>query len=351
MGGTPKGKILVVDDEAYLRTLLTRCLAAEGHQCEALATGEEAWKAIREDSYDLVVSDIFMAGMSGLELLALIRARFPHLGVVMMTAIDDRKTAIRALELGAYGYVIKPFEPNEIIISVAGALERRRLALASEDYQKKLEREVRERTRELRGREEEIAVRLVGALERRDFETGAHIRRIGLFSAALAEKLGWQPASVDEIRVAATMHDIGKMGISDDVLLKPGRFTSEEAEAMRRHTEIGGSILKGSNIPLIQMAWEIALYHHERWDGQGHPRGLRGREIPESARIVAIVDVYDALTAERVYKKAIPEDEVLRMMREERGKHFDPEIFDAFLEILPRLREIRGQVHRQFSAV
>ena len=320
----PEGRVLIVDDEPYIRTTLSRLLSREGYDFVTAADGLEAWQTAQQGEFDLLVSDITMPKMSGLELLGLVRARFPDLAVIMVTAVDSRETAVRALELGAYGYVMKPFDQDEILISAASALERRRLAVAEHRHRERLARVVRERTSELRAREEEIALRLVWAAERRDQETGAHIRRIGLYSAALAQKLGWGTHMTDDIRVAATMHDIGKIGIPDEILRKPGKYTDQEYEVMKKHSEIGAEILSGSDVPLLQMAWEIAYCHHEKWDGSGYPRGLAGEQIPESARIVTIADVYDALINERVYRRALPEEEALEIMNDNRVKGFAP---------------------------
>jgi HD-GYP domain-containing protein (c-di-GMP phosphodiesterase class II) len=197
-----------------------------------------------------------------------------------------------------------------------------------------LAQEVRKRTRDIRDREEEIALRLVSAADSRDDgETGAHIRRLGLYSALMAKHLDWSEEQIDEIRIAAPMHDIGKIGIPDRILKKPGRLTSEEFEVMKTHAEIGARILSNSQSSLVQMAREIALGHHEKWEGSGYPSGLVGDEIPISARIVAIVDVFDALIHKRVYKDAMDVQQALDIMREGRGSHFDPDLFDLFIEL------------------
>ncbi len=349
MPENPPAKILIVDDESYIREILSRWLEAAGYQCVTVASAEDAWKMLSVNDellagFTLLISDILMPGKSGIELLALARERHPDVAVIMVTGVDDRTTAIESLRLGAYGYVIKPLDENDLIINVTNALERRRLALQARQYQEFLEEEVRARTADIRQREEEIALRLVSAAESRDKATGDHIRRIGLYSASLAKALGWKQQRVDDIRVAATMHDIGKIGISDGLMLKPDKYTAEEFEVVKKHTEIGAAILGGSDIPLLQMAEEIALYHHEKWNGSGYPRGLAGEEIPESARLVAIVDAYDAIKEPRIYDPARSEEEALAMMIEERGTHFDPRILDCFARILPEIRPIPHQV-------
>jgi HD-GYP domain-containing protein (c-di-GMP phosphodiesterase class II) len=201
--------------------------------------------------------------------------------------------------------------------------------------------EVRKQTREIRAREEEIALRLICATDcRDDGETGSHIRRLGLYSELIALNLGWSGEDADEIRIAAPMHDIGKIGIPDHILKKPGKLTKSEFEVMKMHPEIGGRILANSDSPLVQMARDISLGHHEKWDGSGYPLGLKGDDIPISARIVAIVDVFDALIHKRVYKDKMPVDSDIELMREGRGKHFDPEIFDLFLSLKMQMSEI-----------
>ncbi|MCH7569987.1 MAG: response regulator, partial [Deltaproteobacteria bacterium] len=349
MPENPPAKILIVDDESYIREILSRWLEAAGYQCVTVANAEDAWKMLSINDallvgFTLLIADILMPGKSGIELLALVGKEHPDVAVIMVTGVDDRTTAIESLRLGAYGYVIKPLDENDLIINVTNALERRRLVLQARQYQEFLEEEVRARTADIRQREEEIALRLVSAAESRDKATGDHIRRIGLYSASLAKALGWEQQRVDDIRVAATMHDIGKMGISDGLMLKPDKFTAEEFEVVKKHTEIGAAILGGSDIPLLQMAEEIALYHHEKWNGSGYPRGLAGEEIPESARLVAIVDAYDAIKEPRIYDPARSEEEALAIMIEERGTHFDPRILDCFARILPEIRCIPNQV-------
>jgi len=341
----PTAKILIVDDEEQIRNIFSRWLAGEGYTCTTAKNTENALEILAgEQGFDLLISDIMMPGKSGLELLETVRRQYPELAVIMATGLDRCEVAKGTLRFGTYGYLIKPFEKNELLISVAGALERRRLTRESLAYEKRLRQEVRDRTAEIRRREEEIALRLVSASEYRDEETGAHIRRMGIYAAALARGLGWEEQAADMIRIAAPMHDVGKIGISDTILLKPGKLTAEEFEKMKEHVAIGANILDGSHIPLLQMATDIARCHHEKWNGSGYLQGLQGEEIPEAARIVAVADVYDALSSDRIYRKALPEERVLAIMREGRGSHFDPRIFDCFLDLLPLFRDIH---HRE----
>ncbi len=340
-------RILIVDDEPHICELLSRWLTSEGYSCATALSGEASLEVLKTKKFHLVISDIMMPGMSGVDLLTVITQLFSDVAVIMVTAVDDRPTAILTLELGAYGYVIKPFDRNEILINVAGALERRRLNLLSLEYEHSLELKIEQRTKEVREREEEIILRLLSATGMRDDETGAHIRRIGLYAVEMARALGWKPEVTEQIRLAAPMHDVGKIGIPDAILRKPGALTPDEFAVMKKHSEIGSRILDGSDVPLIRMAKDIALSHHERWDGSGYPMGLTGASVPESAAIVAIVDVYDALVNDRVYRPALPEDKALSIMIAGNGQHFGPRIFDCFMELLPSMRHIREEVREE----
>ena len=336
--------ILVVDDEPAITMILTRWLGSRGYACTSADSAQAALETLGRECVDLVVSDIRMPGASGIELLGTIRDRFPDVAVIMSTAVDDNETAVRALELGAYGYVIKPLERNEVLINVANALERRRLVRKSREYEEQLESEVARRTAEVRDREAEIVFRLMSASEYRDDETGSHIRRMGLYARSIAEAAGWSADDLGTIELAAPMHDVGKIGIPDSILRKPGKLDPGEFEVIKTHTEIGARILQDSATPLLQLAQDIALSHHEKWDGTGYPNGLRGNEIPESARICALADVYDALVSRRVYRPALPEQEALDIMLAGKGKHFDPDLFEFFLQVLPEIRRIRAKV-------
>jgi len=337
-------KLLIVDDEPLVCEILSRWLDAEGFNCHSVTRAEEALRALEQADFALMLTDIKMPGTSGLDLLAQARRRWPELAVVVVTGVDDRQVALKALELGAFGYVIKPLERNEVVINVVNALERRRLQMESRRYQQRLEAKTREQTREIRLSREEVVLRLIAAQEYRHDETGAHVRRIGLYGEILARRLGYPEELAEMIRLAAPMHDVGKIGIPDAILRKPGRLTPAEREVMKKHTAIGARILGGSSIPMLRLASQIALCHHEKWDGTGYPRGLIGEHIPEAARIVAIIDVYDALTHERVYRPALPEEEALEILREGRDRHFDPRIFDTFMKSLDELRSVGERV-------
>jgi putative two-component system response regulator len=343
-------RVLVVDDEPCVRNLVTRWLSNEGHTCVQAGDARSAQEWLDRDHFALVTLDISMPGGSGLDLLRTIKEACPDTAVVMLTGVEETQTAIEALTRGAYGYLVKPVEQEEFRLQVHRALERRRLLIEKREYTRDLERKVREQTVAIRRAHEETVHRLVTACMYRDEETGAHIKRIGLLSEVVAEALGWPTEDTERIRLAAPMHDLGKIGIPDAILQKPGKLTADEFETMKTHTTIGGEMLADSDSPMFQMAREIALCHHERWDGTGYPAGISGLGIPESARIVAIVDVYDALTHDRVYRPALPAEEAIEMIENGRNRHFDPFLVSVFLGVLPELRRISQDNPDAFSS-
>ena len=334
--------VLVVDDLPVVRLSLRHILQHEGFQVMEAASAGEARAALKAKPVQLILSDIEMpGGESGLDLVKSLEDRIPEVAFVMVTAMDDTSLALDCIQHGAFGYVVKPFQPREIIVQVRTALRRRLLEIEFKDREKVLARKVREQTEEIRSSREEVALRLLSACEYRDFETGAHVRRIGLYAAEMARLLGWDDDRVDSIRAAAPLHDIGKIGVPDSVLLKPGDLSDEEWVVMRQHTTKGAAILKGSSVPFIQMGARIAACHHEKWDGTGYPSGLKAERIPVEARITAIVDVYDALVHKRHYKDPWPEDLALEFMRKRAGNHLDPDLFALFDAHLDRFRAIR----------
>jgi len=334
------GNILVVDDVAMVRLSLRRILEKEGYRCLEAEDGNRALVMATQENPELILCDIHMPGIGGLDLVRLLQGRIPDISIVMVSAEDETETAMNCIEMGAYGYVHKPFQVREILVQVRAALRRRMLEIEHRDRERLLAEKVREQTQEIRESREEIALRLISASDERDNETGAHVRRIGLFAAELATLLGWSPGEVDTIRTAAPMHDLGKVGVPDAILQKPGPLTPEEWVIMRTHSTTGARILKGSKVHFIQMAARIAAYHHEKWNGTGYPSGLKGEDIPLEARITGLVDVYDALSHKRHYKEAWPEEKVIEILKEGRGTHFDPQILDLFLANLDTMRGI-----------
>jgi len=337
---TAPSTILVVDDNPLVRLSLRRILDKEGYRCLEAATGKQALVLAANENPELILCDIHMPGIGGLDLVRLLQGRIPDISIVMVSAEEGTETAMNCIEMGAFGFVHKPFQVREILVQVKSALRRRMLEIAFRDREELLARKVWAQTQEIRESREEIALRLISASEERDNETGAHVRRIGLFAAELARLLGWSPEEVDAIRAAAPMHDLGKVGVPDAILQKPGPLTDEEWVIMRTHSATGARILKGSKVHFIQMAARIAAHHHEKWNGKGYPTGLSGEGIPVEARITGLVDVYDALSRKRCYKAAWPEEQVIVALKEGRGTHFDPQLLDLFLANLDSMRAI-----------
>ncbi|MBU1564090.1 MAG: response regulator [Proteobacteria bacterium] len=335
-------RILIVDDERQIRGVIAAIVEMEGYFYSLAEDAESALEILAQQHIDLLISDINMKAMSGLDLLGITTRRYPDLAVIMVTGVDDRETAIETLHMGAYGYVTKPFQSNELIINIANALRRRQLEIENRRHREELEILVEERTRELfKSREESIHI-LSKAAEFRDNETAKHTIRMGHYSEQLARFCELPESFCQRIKNAAPLHDVGKIGISDTILLKPGKLTVEEFAIMKTHCEIGFRILSESTSDILSLGAEIALNHHEKYDGSGYPRGLSGENIPITGRIGAICDVFDALTTERVYKKAIPSDQAFLIMSEGRSTHFDPRIIDHFLRNFKLFAEIRS---------
>jgi putative two-component system response regulator len=336
-------RILIVDDERQIRGVIAAIVEMEGYLFSLAEDAESALQILAQQHIDLLISDINMSGMSGVELLRIAVQRYPDLAIIMVTGVDDRETAIETLHMGAYGYVTKPFQSNELIINIANALRRRQLEIENRRHREELEILIEERTRELfKSREESIHI-LSKAAEFRDNETAKHTIRMGHYSEQLARLCDLPESFCQRMKIAAPLHDVGKIGISDTILLKPGKLTPEEFETMKTHCEIGYRILSESTSDILSLGAEIALNHHEKYDGSGYPSGLSGEKIPITGRIGAICDVFDALTTERVYKKAIPADQALVIMSEGRDSHFDPRIIDHFLRNFRIFTEIRNQ--------
>jgi putative two-component system response regulator len=334
-------RILIVDDEPQIRGLVRRLLERAGYSCETAESAAAADTLLAENTYELLLADLQMPGESGLDLLSRVLPTRREMAAIMITGVDDPQLAEAALTLGAYGYIVKPFSPTELSIQVLNALRRRNLELAQRQEREVLERTVLARTVELRRAvddlkrsEEETARRLAAAVEARDHETAAHIERVGDYSALVAQRLGLADELCELIRRASTLHDVGKIGVADGILLKPGPLTPGERREMEKHAQIGHDILAGSELDLLELAAKIAATHHERVDGTGYPRGLAGDEIPLEGRIVAVVDVYDALTSDRPYRGALGHAEAISLLRKGRGRQFDPIVVDAFLDAI-----------------
>ena len=349
--------ILVVDDEEPIRRLIGYLLQTHGYTVALAADAREARQKLDEQSFALMLCDVNMPGESGMDLVRSIIAERPHTAAIMVTGLDSSILATAALDMGAFGYIVKPFESNEVIIDVSNALRRRRLELENRLHRENLEDIVRTRTmalqqaldwlerseKELRLSREETIQRLAIAAEFRDSSTAQHIQRMSHYCELLARKYGLSPERCDIIRTASPMHDIGKIGTPDHVLLKPGKFTQEEFGVIAQHAEIGYRILSGSDAELLKVAAVIAYTHHERFDGTGYPRGLKGAAIPIEGRIASIADAFDALTTQRVYKPAFELSHAIELMLKHRGEHFDPELLDVFIASSSEVSRIHDQ--------
>jgi putative two-component system response regulator len=330
--GTRDGaRVLVVDDGPALAELIARVLAGGGYRVEVASTVSQARTLLASRHFDLVLCDLNLPGESGLDLLEHVYREHPATGAVVVSGADDPEVALPALDLGAYGYVVKPFGASQILISTANALRHHELVLAGRAQREALEQAVSERTSELRRSREETILRVSRVAEFRDEQIGRHSRRMSQLCEGLALRAGLDAERCELLRIASPLHDVGKVGIPDGILLKPGALTDSERRVMERHAEIGHRMLEGSGEVLLDLAAEVALTHHERFDGQGYPRGQRGEEIPVEGRIAAVADVFDALTSERVYRPAFGLEEALEIMAAGRGTQFDPELLDLFL--------------------
>ncbi|RUM88637.1 MAG: two-component system response regulator [Thermodesulfatator sp.] len=355
--------ILCVDDDITILELLGDYLEALGYQVFRATDGQEGLELARECLPDLILLDVMMPGRSGFEVCQELK-RDPEtadIPVVMITALGEVEDRIRALEAGADDFLTKPVALPELKARVKSLLEVKAYRDHLKRHKEALEEEVNLKTQELQRAFEalreahqrikelslEVIVRLSRAAEYRDEHTGNHILRVAHYSALIARKLGLNEEAVESILYAAPLHDIGKIGIPDQILLKPGPLTPEEWEVMKKHTEIGAEILRGTRSGFVRVGEVVALCHHERWDGRGYPRGLQGPEIPLAARIVAVADVFDALTSDRPYRKALPLEEAFRIIEEETGNYFDPRVSRVFLASREEIARIQEQFRDQ----
>jgi putative two-component system response regulator len=339
--------IIVVDDEPGARAVAGRIL--DSHYDVEFASNTSEARAKLIGVVDLLLCDLNLPGESGLDLVRSVLKRDAEVAVVMVTGEDNPELAEQVFELGAYGYLVKPYRRGDLLITVSNALRRRQLELQSKAYQRELEQDVvmksleTERVRQLLRRSEqslersrlETVHKLSLAVEMRDQVTGHHLSRMGRYCEELCRRLDQPDEICDTIALAGQMHDIGKIAVPDHILLKMGPLTDDERAQMQTHAEIGKQILQGSESPLLKLAESIAWTHHEKIDGSGYPRGLRGDEIPLEGRVAAVADVFDALTRDRPYREAMPLAEAAAVMAEGRGSHFDADILSAFMAEIP----------------
>lgn len=329
-------RILIVDDEEQNITLLRRLLERAGFgRLESTTDPRDVSDLYVRFRPDLILLDLHMPHMDGLEVLDQLNqiAEASYLPILMLTGDLSQDAKREALSRGAKDFVSKPFHADEVLLRISTLLETRFLYLQIQSQNQMLEAKVRERTRELESAQIEIIERLARAAEFRDDNTGQHTERVGQMAALLAKKIGLPDSQVSLIRRAAPLHDVGKIGIADSILLKLGKLTPEEFAIVRTHATIGARILSGSRFPILRLAEEIAFNHHERWDGDGYA-GIAKDAIPLAGRIVTVADVFDALTQKRPYKSAWPVGEAMAEIERQRGRQFDPALADAFLQVI-----------------
>jgi two-component system response regulator RpfG len=339
-------RILIIDDQSTSRQILEELVASLGDEIatESFADPLAALAWAHTNPPDLVLTDYKMPRMDGVEFTHRLRVLYPDVPLVMITSMEDREIRYQALDAGATDFLTKPVDHTECRARCRNLLTLRQQQLIILDRARWLEDRVHQATQEIRTREQETLLRLAKAGEYRDEETGCHILRMARYSSLIAERLGLSEEERHVIETAAPMHDIGKIGTPDHILLKPGKLDAEELAIMRTHARIGYEILKDSPSKYLQMGAVIARGHHEKFDGSGYPDGLTGEAIPLPARIVAVADVFDALTSERPYKRAWSIQDALQYLQTEQGRHFDPSCVQAFLAQLDKVLHIRRQL-------
>ena len=331
-----KARILIIDDEDANIEILRRILTRAGFtRLTTTNDSREAAACYVAHRPDLILLDLHMPHLDGLEVMDQLNeiAEESYLPILILSGDLTPEARRDALSRGAKDFVNKPFQQDELLLRIKTLLETRFLYIQIQSQNQLLEAKVRERTRELVEAQIEIIERLAVAAEFRDDNTGQHTHRVGQMSALLAKQLGLQDTQVSLIRRAAELHDVGKIGVPDTILMKMGKLTSEEFEIVKTHTVIGARILSGGKFPLLRLAEEIAFSHHERWDGEGYAR-IRGIDVPLAGRIVAVADVFDALTQQRPYKPAWPVGEAIAEIDRQRGRQFDPAVVDAFMRVI-----------------
>jgi response regulator RpfG family c-di-GMP phosphodiesterase len=331
-------RVLAVDDERAACKLLAIMLRPPAFSCATATSGEEALLVLQQERFDAIISDLQRPGIGGLELLTQARRRYPHVAFLVTTGVDDLEVGVQAMRSGADDYLVKPLLESAVIASLERALHKRHLEQQVESYRQHLEEMVADRTGQLRQalqqleRSYEDTLQALGAaIDLRDNDTAGHSQRVCRYSLEIARAMGWSEQKLGSLAKGAHLHDIGKLGIPDGILLKPGSLTAEERKLMQRHVTIGYDLVK--DIAFLADAAEIVLTHHERYDGGGYPRGLKGDEILPSARIFAVADSFDAITSDRPYRRASSFESGLQIIRGCSGTQFDPQVVSAFLSI------------------
>jgi response regulator RpfG family c-di-GMP phosphodiesterase len=331
-----KARILLVDDEPAVCELLAARLTVEGYECQSAFSGEEALAALEQHKFDIVISDLHMPGMSGLEFLEIAKKKYPQSIFLMITAEDNIRVGIQAMKQGAADYLVKPYEMDAVLASLDRAIKAKQMELELENYRRNLERMVADRTKQLQAAMrrieltyDETLAALGAALDLRDTETAGHSQRVSRYCQEMAKAMNCTKDELKQIARGSYLHDIGKIGIPDAILLKEGKLTPEEMEVMQSHVRIGYDLV--SRIAFLAPAAQIVLTHQERWDGTGYPQGLMGEEIPLGARIFSVADTLDAMTSDRPYRRALPFSAAKEEIRRESGRQFDPRVVEVFL--------------------
>lgn len=340
-------KILIIDDQKLHVRLLEKILASAGYQKVYSTTNpRQAIDLYRQYQPDIVLLDLHMPEVDGFQVIQQLKELKGdcYLPILALSIEKNQEIRLRVLAAGATDFLSKPYESIEVLVRIRNMIEIRILDDQVRNQNKILETKVRERTKELYDTRLDIIHRLARAAEFRDNETGAHVIRMSQYCAQLGNVAGLSETQCDLLLTASPLHDIGKIGIPDSILLKPGKLTPEEWEIMKTHTIIGTELLSGSGFALMKMAELIALTHHEKWDGTGYPKGLKGEDIPLVGRICGLCDVFDALTTKRPYKEAWSIDETIAEIKKQSGRHFDPHLVESFLKILPALLQIRQEL-------
>ena len=345
-----KAKILIADDEERVLCTLSDLLIKQGYKVIPARNGIEAVQKTTEDSPDVILLDLHMPEMNGFEVIKQLKAERSTkiIPIVIITGSDDLDLRVQALQLGADEFIVKPPHMAELSARVRSLLKVKAYNDYMRYYQTILEEEVAKRTKQLKDANEKLKrasldtiYRLSRAAEYKDEDTSVHLQRISNYAATIARASGMDSEKAEALLYASPMHDIGKLGIPDRILLKPGKLTAEEWNIMKQHTVFGSQILENSDSDFISLGKIIALTHHEKWDGSGYPQGLKGKEIPIEGRITAIADVFDAVTSKRPYKEAFPETEAFQIIEEGKGDHFDPELVGAFFQVKDQILRIK----------
>jgi putative two-component system response regulator len=327
-----KEKILIVDDEKILRDLLKKIAADEGFASESVANGIECLEKFRYgDFYDIVLLDIHMPKLSGIETLRRIKKLYPDISIIIITASKEFEYARLALKEGAYDYIVKPFDSSSVRSVINRAVERSRLINDIKDYQENLERKVVTQANQLISLYADTLEAMISALDMRECETGRHSYRVTEYTIILARNFGVPCSDLESIAKGALLHDIGKIGVPDDILLKPEKLTDDEMEIMRKHPIYGYNLLK--KFRFLEQAAEIVLSHHENFNGTGYPNRISGKEIPLGARMFSVVDTFDAMTSSRSYRQAISYEEAIDLIAQSSSSQFDPDVIDVFIQV------------------